>query len=541
MGNIHKDNIVDVLVIGGGGAGLAAAISAATSGSTSIVLEKCDEVGGSTGRSVGSFTAANTGYQFRAGVNDSIDLFVEDMKVANGEFERRENKELRRILAENAGPTVEWLSSLGVQFLGPTPEPPYEKPRMHNVLPNSKAYITALVRESRKRGVEIITGARVEKLLRNSAGEIIGARANGQNYFGRRGVVLATGDYSAAEDLKAKFVGEAAAKVQPVNPHATGDGFRLGSDQGAVMLQMDRLYEGLRFPPSKLPDPIKMLPSTPLVSRVIRGVAEKLPKDLLAYVLRGALTSWVGPNNTMYGAGAILVDPHGQRVANEDSDKELARAVAGGENKSFMIFDQRVAEEFSAWPNPVSTFPGVAYAYVQDYKRYRPDMYHEAETIEELAEKIGVDPAGLVHTVDKFADYTSEGIDPEFGRTKFSGGISQGPYFALGPMQAYITLADGGLMVDSHLNVVTEGGDAIPGLWAAGSTGQGGLQLLNHGLHIGWALVSGRIAGRHVAQAPVRQDLVPLAGQTDSALDLQVDELNVVAEDHFVTKRADSI
>src|SRR6478736_1797455 len=168
---------------------MSAAISAATSGATVIVLEKCPKVGGSTAMSVGSFTAANTAYQYRAGVNDSVELFVEDMKVANGEFEQRENKALRRILAENAGPTVEWLSSIGVQFLGPTPEPPYEKPRMHN-----------------------------------ADGEIIGARANGREYFGRRGVILATGDYSASAEMKAKYVGEDAAKIPPVNPNNTGDG-----------------------------------------------------------------------------------------------------------------------------------------------------------------------------------------------------------------------------------------------------------------------------------------------------------------------------
>lgn len=186
---------------------MSAAISAATSGATVIVLEKCPKVGGSTAMSVGSFTAANTAYQYRAGVNDSVELFVEDMKVANGEFEQRENKELRRILAENAGPTVEWLSSIGVQFLGPTPEPPYEKPRMHNVLPNSGAYAAALLRECKKRGVVIHTSMRVEELLRNADGEIIGARANGRDYFGRRGVILATGDYSASAEMKAKYVG----------------------------------------------------------------------------------------------------------------------------------------------------------------------------------------------------------------------------------------------------------------------------------------------------------------------------------------------
>ena len=266
---------------------------------------------------------------------------------------------------------------------------------MHNVLPNSGAYAEALLRECKKRGVVIHTSMRVEELLRNADGEIIGARANGREYFGRRGVILATGDYSASAEMKAKYVGEDAAKIPPVNPNNTGDGFKLGADAGGVMIQMDRLYEGLRFAPSTRVDPIKMLPSHPLISKAMRLVVERLPRKILAYVVRGALTSWVGPNNTMYRAGAILVGHRGKRIANEDSDKAMARAAAAdAKNTAYMIFDERVARKFSAWPNPVSTFPGVAYAYVDDYKRYRPDVYHRAETIEELAAEHRPRPGG---------------------------------------------------------------------------------------------------------------------------------------------------
>ena len=137
-----------------------------------------------------------------------------------------------------------------------------------------------------------------------------------------------------------------------MNENNTGDGFRLGSDVGGVMLQMDRLYEGSRFPPGRFPDPIKLLPSHPSISRMVRFVAERLPQRLLA-MLRGALTSWVGPNNTMYAAGAILVNERGGRVANEDSDKLLARGVAADSNKGFMVFDEALARRFSAWPHPV--------------------------------------------------------------------------------------------------------------------------------------------------------------------------------------------
>jgi fumarate reductase flavoprotein subunit len=172
-----------------------------------------------------------------------------------------------------------------------------------------------------------------------------------------------------------------------------------------------------------------------------------------------------------------------------------------------MIFDDSVARKFSDWPYPVSTFPGVAYAYVQDYKRYRPDVYFAAPTIESLAEKIGADPAVLHRTTESWNEAVEAHHDTDFGRTQFGMGVRRGPFYALGPLGAFVTLADGGLSVDTQLRVVSEDGVAVPGLWAAGSTGQGGLQLVNHGLHIGWAMVSGRIAGRQVAQAQNRSDL----------------------------------
>jgi fumarate reductase flavoprotein subunit len=109
--------------------------------------------------------------------------------------------------------------------------------------------------------------------------------------------------------------------------------------------------------------------------------------------------------------------------------------------------------------------------------------------------------------VARWNEQVAAGADAEFGRERLGDGVTEGPFYALGPMNAYVTLADGGLAVDTELRVTTEDGEVVPGLWAAGSTGQGGLQLLNHGLHIGWAMISGRLAGRHVAQAQNRLDL----------------------------------
>ena len=78
------------------------------------------------------------------------------------------------------------------------------------------------------------------------------------------------------------------------------------------------------------------------------------------------------------------------------------------------------------------------------------------------------------------------------------------PFYALGPAKSYIVLTDGGLAVDTQLRLLGHGDRPIPGLWAAGSAGQGGLMLKGHGHHIGWAFTSGRIAGRHAAESLAR-------------------------------------
>jgi predicted oxidoreductase len=77
--------------------------------------------------------------------------------------------------------------------------------------------------------------------------------------------------------------------------------------------------------------------------------------------------------------------------------------------------------------------------------------------------------------------------------------IVQGPFFALGPVKSYVVFTDGGLNVNEQLQVLHANGSVIPGLYAAGSAGQGGLLLEGHGHHLGWAFISGRLAGRHVA------------------------------------------
>ena len=158
----------------------------------------------------------------------------------------------------------------------------------------------------------------------------------------------------------------------------------------------------------------------------MRLIVERLPKNLLAFVIRGALTSWVGPNNTMYQAGAILVGHAGKRIANEDSDKLMARAAAAERRTPPSWSSTPGGKEVLCLAEPCSTFPGVAYAYVEDYKRYRPDVYHRADTIEELAQSTGLDPAVLRSTVNEWNADVATGTDRQFDRQRLGGGSARG-------------------------------------------------------------------------------------------------------------------
>jgi fumarate reductase flavoprotein subunit len=130
----------------------------------------------------------------------------------------------------------------------------------------------------------------------------------------------------------------------------------------------------------------------------------------------------------------------------------------------------------------------VAYAYVDDYRRNRADIFSMAPTLDALAAKLVMPAVELGETVRKYNE--SAGNRPKLG---------EGPYVALGPLRAVFVHAEGGLAVDHEHRVLGAGDRPIAGLYAAGSTGQGGLLLKGHGHHLGWAFASGRRAGRNAA------------------------------------------
>lgn len=492
----------DVLIIGGGGAALAAASAARSTGAQVILLEKTPQLGGSTAWSVGSVTATQTPHQQRAGIDDNPEHHLEDLKLFSDALGllHRDNVALGRILTEHTPEMFRWLLSTGLEFVGPFPEPPHRKPRMHNVLPNSRAFPYLLGRYCRQLGVDIRLNTNAKSLIidNGTARGVVATETDGSTseYIARNGIVLAAGDYSGGRELKARFSSELIANVDAVNVSNTGDGIRMGLECGGTVINGDYIRGPiLRFVPPMHAKWIQKLAPVPVVTKLLHWGFDHLPQRLLRPVLMNYLTTALAPEKKLYEHGAILVDLDGLRFTDE-RDQPARAAALRPQGMAYMIFDSTVADQHQQWPNVISTAPSIGYAYLDDYRRTRQDIYRCAATLGELADNMKIPRAAFEKTLADYNAGTATADSPARGKRP---AIVKPPFYALGPAKAYIIFTNGGLKVTLNLEVVGKDDQIIPGLYAAGANGQGGLLLEGHGHHLGWAFVSGRIAGKNAA------------------------------------------
>lgn len=294
-------------------------------------------------------------------------------------------------------------------------------------------------------------------------------------------------------------MGPELAPIEGINPASTGDGHRMALEVGARLVNGDLcLGPEIRFvaPPPKLLIPA--LPPVKPLAKVMNVVATHLPASLLRPLILAFLTTNLAPSPKLFEEGAILVNREGRRFVNELSKPALA-IPHQPERMAFIVFDDRLAQRFSEWPYFISTAPGVAYAFLADYRRSRRDIYAQAPSVEGLAQRLGIAAGLLTATVAEYNRFVEQGKDRAFGRTPLGEGLRASPFYALGPAKSWIVVTDGGLAVTTRMEVLDERGKVIPGLYAAGSTGQGGVLLEAHGMHLCWAFASGRIAGRSAA------------------------------------------
>ncbi|HJO05389.1 MAG TPA: FAD-dependent oxidoreductase [Acidobacteriota bacterium] len=486
--SVWWDEEFDVVIAGGGGAGLIAAVEAAEVDAQVLLVEKQADVGaGATGMSIGSISAAGTDLQRAAGIEgDTIDAHYQDLLLFAGGRESDFDLNLSRLMVEHAPGVVARLTELGVEFSGPHPEPPHRVYRMHNAVPSSQAYVDVLRKAAEQRGVTIRTEMVFDELERDGGHGVSrillrhDRRGETRAVRVRKAVVLAAGDFSANDELARRYgrPPEVSA-VQALQPNATGDGITIAMGIGAGTAGLDR-GGGPAF--------------------------------------RTVLPPYSAPDRRLFVEGAILVNRLGQRFANE-LDQPAAAAADQPAQQAFLIFDGRLAERIATsdqdrppsrdgWYREdrpfLSTFPGVAYAYLDDYRN--ADYLFEAESIAGLAKRTGLPPAEFEAEIERFSASATAGRDERWGRQSMGSGIVRPPFFAIGPLKPIINFSAGGLRVDREMRVLDEEGGVIPRLYSCGANAEARVFLGGHGHHLAWAFGSGRIAGRNAAQEPLIGD-----------------------------------
>jgi fumarate reductase flavoprotein subunit len=205
-----------------------------------------------------------------------------------------------------------------------------------------------------------------------------------------------------------------------------------------------------------------------------------------------------GIEGSIIRAGAIIVNKIGKRYVNEINSIGDKETLKQPDKVGFVVFDSKAATtDIVPTGAPTGKGPWICTGrFLEDWKKI-PDAVKQADTIEELAKKMGVDPAGLKETVDKYNAFVAAGKDTDFGRGNLVA-IKQPPFYGLGPGRPMITTSSGTLMVNAKHQVLDVFGEVIPKLYAAGDMGKSG-KVSGHGTHLAWAVISGRRSGKNAA------------------------------------------
>ena len=411
-----KKNLdTDVVIIGAGGAGMTAAINTAQAGKDVILLEKMPYAGGNTTKATGGMNAAETHYQAEQGIDDSVEQFVEDTMEGGHNIN---DKDLVTTLAENSAEAIDWLDSIGA----PLPKVSFSggatNARIHAPEDGSGvgAYlVTSLLKKMDELDINVMYDTKATSLI-SKDGTVTGVKAESRDTeytIKAKAVILATGGFGNNEDMIVQYRKDLKGTVTTSAPGITGDGIVMAEDVGADLVDIEQIQ--------------------------LHPTVEQKTSMLITESVRGD--------------GAILVNQDGKRFTDELLTRDVVSAAELEQPGSYayIIFDQRLRDGLKAIEKYVST--GITV---------------QGDTIEELAEKIDVDPATLAETLKNWNQYVADQNDPDFGRTTgMDHDLSQAPFYAI-KIAPGIHHTMGGVHIDTDARVIDKDGNPIPGLFAAG-------------------------------------------------------------------------
>ena len=492
------EETVDVVVVGAGGAGMTAAITATDAGKKVIVVESQPIAGGNSVRSTGGMNAAKTPYQDKnefaeaAGVektlataaekfadNETITALAATVKAqweayqANpqGYFDSVElmeldtliggkgknNPELVKALAENSAAAIEWLASIGADvknvgaFGGASVKRIHRPVNADGKVTAVGAYIVPILEKNlQDRNVQFLFDTTANEIIMKD-GKAVGIKATGKDgnkvTINAKSVVIATGGFGANAEMVEKYKPELKGFATTNAEGAQGQGIDMATAVGAATVDMDQ---------------IQIHPTV------------HIEEDGNAHLITEGLR----------GDGAILVNAEGKRFYDEVStrDKVSAAIIAQPEKSAWLVVDQSMVDKSAVIAGYIKSGYTVTGA-----------------TYEELAKAMGVDEATFVNTMNTWNQAVEAKSDTEFNRTSFANPLTAAPYYAIKITPA-VHHTMGGIVINPKAEVLNEKGEVISGLFAAGEV-TGGVHGANRlgGNAVADFTVFGRIAGQSAA------------------------------------------
>ena len=482
----------DVVVVGAGGAGMTAAITAAAEGKSVVVLESQSMVGGNSVRATGGMNAAKTVYQDEnefgesAGVEktlktaaekyadnetitalaktvseqwaayqanptgyfDSVELMELDTMIGGKGIN---DPELVETLCANSADAIDWLDEHGItlhnvsSFGGASVKRIHRPVNAEGKTVSVGSYMIPLLQENcEKAGVKMMLDTTATEILTDANGAAVGVKATGASgetvTVNAKAVVLATGGFGANLDMVVKYKPELKGFMTTNAPGIQGQGIEMAQAIGAATVDMDQIQ--------------------------IHPTVEANTAALITEGLRGD--------------GAILINEEGKRFIDEVGTRDVVSAaeIAQTGSYSWLVVDQAMVDASSV---------------IQGY--IKKGYTVTGATYEELGKAMGVDAAAFAETMEKWNGCVEAKNDPDFGRTSFANPLNTAPYYAV-KVTAGVHHTMGGLKINANTEVLNEKGEVIPGLFAAGEV-TGGVHGANRlgGNAVADFTVFGRIAG----------------------------------------------
>ena len=467
--HVEEELTTDVVVVGGGGAGMSAAVRLAELGQQVILFEKASFLGGAISVSGGNQVIMGSQLQADNGVeDDSVESMVADFE-ANGA--NKNNEEILTLFAENVGAATDWLvASCGIEFdAGLHQLGEYSHNRELAYTGGGAGFAERMRKAVESSGATVYLSTKVESLLVED-GAVVGVKAvstDGTKEYTvhAANVVLATGGYGNNKDM---LTDEMKSALYYGPSTSTGDGIRMAE---AVNAQTANMEYGKRYPNG---------------IEVDTGIAKS--------TIAGNIVGW-----TM---SAILVNADGNRVVNEKAsnrtilEEELQQP--GG-----MLYLPLDSETFEVWKTKLAP-AGISEGDIEKYLAANgttTPVFAHGETLEEAAAAAGVNAENLAATVEKYNSFVEKGEDADFGRNAsyLTMKIGAGPYYLIEQKPRFATTM-GGLVVNTNMQVLNQEGSAISGLYAAGETcGQVMGDDSPSGANNAWAITSGKLAADAIA------------------------------------------